>query len=183
MVRRPGKASVRSGFTLLEVMIGGGILIFAALALSQATVQSMKLSLQNRETALAQAAARQVIEDIQARPFADIFPSFNAFAGDDPAGAPGANFDVPGLRAQDGDADGMVGRIILPEKADLVSSVLDEDFQDAALGMPLDLNGDGDTDDDVLPADAQLLPVRVRLEWTGNGGDRVFEVRTMVSNR
>jgi type II secretory pathway pseudopilin PulG len=185
MVRRPGKASVRSGFTLLEVMIGGGILIFAALALSQATVQSMKLSLQNRETALAQAAARQAIEDLQARDFADIFVLFNSVDGDDPVGfdAPGATFDVPGLTPR---APGLtVGRILLPEVVVGATSRLDENYQDQAMGMPRDLDGDGVVDDDGTDhkGDYQILPVRVRLEWTGKGGDRVFEVRTMVSAR
>jgi hypothetical protein len=183
--RRRGKACARAGFTLIEVMMAGGILIFAALALSQATAQSMKLAQSNRETALAQAALRQAVEDVQARPFEDIFFLFNSIASDDPAGqtAPGPHFDVPGLTARADDPDGMVGRIFLPEVTDLFTSSLLEGIQDASLGMPRDLNGDGDIDNSNHSGDYQILPVRVRLEWTGKGGDRMVEVRTMVTDR
>jgi len=184
--RRPGKACARGGFTLIEVMIGSGILVFAALALSRATVQSMKLSQQNRETALAQAAARQAMEDLQARPFDEIFTLFNSDPDDNPSGVPepGTGFDVPGLSPRAGDPDQMVGQVILPEIMNGGASELREDFEDGALGMPMDLDGNGFVDEDLSVADTyQVLPVRIRLEWTGKGGDRVFEVRTVVSSR
>jgi type II secretory pathway pseudopilin PulG len=181
---RERRGTACAGFSLLEVMMAGGILIFGALALSQATVQSMKLAQQNRETAVAQAAIRQAIEDLQARPFDQIFVLFNGIASDDPAGGgPGASFDVPGLTPRADDADGMVGRVFLPEVTDLVTSTLREDLQDASLGMPRDLNGDGDVDEGNHAGDYQILPVRVRLEWTGKGGDRMLEVRSVVSDR
>ena len=78
----------------------------------------------------------------------------------------------------------MVGQVILPEIMNGGASELREDFEDGALGMPMDLDGNGFVDEDLSVADTyQVLPVRIRLEWTGKGGDRVFEVRTVVSSR
>ena len=145
----------------------------------------MKLSQTNRETALAQAAARQAIEDLQARTFDELFVLFNTPTLDDPTGkfAPGNAFDVPGLAPRADDLDGLVGQVILPEKSPLGVSGLYENYSDAVMGMPRDLNGDGDIDDLNHAGDYQILPVRVRLEWTGKGGERMLEVHTIVSAR
>ena len=182
--RRRGTSA---GFSLVEVLVATSILIFAVLALSQSTVFSMRLGHANREAALAQAALRQALENLQAQDFASLFALYNTDPADDPGGAgsaPGPGFAVAGLGARSGDPDGLVGRFILPAQVGPGGELeLHEDFSDAAMGMPRDLNGDTFTDDEDHSGDYQILPVRVRLEWQGKGGERVMEVRTMVTRR
>ena len=167
-------------------MIATTILIIAVLALSQSTVSSMRLANANREGALAQAALRQAVEDLQARNFEDIFALFNAYPGDDPGPgpAPGPGFAVPGLLPRDADADGLVGQYILPAvEVGGGKLELHETYPDSAMGMPRDLDGDTFIDDADQADEYQILPVRVRLEWKGKAGDRVLELRTLVTDR
>ena len=163
------------------------VMVVSILALSQSTISSMRLAETNRESALAVAFLRQAVEDLQAQDFDDIYALYNTDPADDPDGAgtaPGANFAVEGLSAQDGDADGMVGEIEFPTLTDAFGDLqLREDVVDADLGMPADLNGDGVVDDLNHAADYELLPVRVRLSWTGTNGPRTIEIATLVGDR
>jgi type II secretory pathway pseudopilin PulG len=175
-----------AGFSLVEVLIAGSILIFAVLAISQSTVSSMRLGHVNREGGLAQAALRQALENLQAQEFEDIFALYNSAPGDDPGvagSAPGPGFAVAGLNPLPDDADGFVGEFILPEVVVGGSAQLRETYNDAAMGMPRDLDGDALQDDLDKAADYQILPVRVRLQWQGKAGPRVLETRTMVTDR
>lgn len=184
--RRRRRADARSGFSLVEILIATTVLICAVLALSQSTVFSMRLGQTNREGAIAQAALRQALENLQAQDFEDIFALYNTSPADDPGGpssGPGAGFAVAGLTPLADDEDGLVGRFLLPEVAGAAGPELRETFADAAMGMPRDLDGDTFVDGDDHAGDYQILPVRVRLEWLGKGGPRVLEVRTMVTDR
>ncbi len=82
-----------------------------------------------------------------------------------PGGSIGDIFDVPGLEPwRDAPSIGTV-RVLT-----------DETLTDAelgiTLGMPRDLNGDGDASDVDVTDDATLIPVIVRARWGGAGGDR-----------
>ncbi len=184
--RRRRRANAWAGFSLVEILIATTILIGAVLALSQSTVSSMRLGQANREGGVAQAALRQALENFQAQDFDQLFALYNASPADDPGGpgsAPGPGFAVAGLSPRSEDPDGLVGRFILPEAAGVAGPELRENFDDAAMGMPRDLDGDTFVDGDDHAGDYQVLPVRVRLEWQGKNGPRVLEVRTMVTDR
>ena len=165
-------------------MIVASVLLLALVMFSQSMGSAAKLGGVNRETRLALDAARETIETLQGEErFADVFALYNADPGDDPtAGAPGPGFAVFGLDPADDDPDGMVGEIVFPTADALGQLVLRESVVDEALGMPRDLNADGDLLDD-LTDDYRLLPVLVRLRWKGATGVRSIEAQTFLADR
>lgn len=166
------------------------ILITAFMALSQSLGMSMKLSEDNREMALASDGIRGAMELIQGDVcFATIYRRYNGDPLDDPAltnpglaaecqfPAPGNSFPVIGLQAQDGDPDGVVGEIVFPDIDVGGALELHEDLA----GRDLDMDGgiDGaDHGDDYL-----ILPVLIRVQWTGASGERSLEAQTLITDR
>lgn len=177
----------RAGFALVEVMMAAVVLTVAISGLSASILVAMSLSRVNRDTAIAQQAARRTLEEIESRTFSEIFAAYNANAGDDVgllSAAPGANFAAQGLSALPGDADGLCGRVIFPTQLNGGVEQLREDVVDAELGMPLDLNGDlGVIDALDHAANYRLLPVRVRVEWQGAIGPRHVDMETILCLR
>lgn len=139
------------------------VLLVALMAISASTYRSHTLRRHNRERVLAQNAIRSMAERVHARAYglstteenwaAELVELFSA------SGDIGNEFDIPGLNA--------VGA--LPTGS--LQIVIDETTTDAELGidlgMPRDLNGDGDATDTDVSADAILLPVVVRADWFG----------------
>jgi len=58
---------------------------------------------------------------------------------------------------------------------------LREDYQNEALGLPRDLNGDSMIDCADHAQDYIVLPILIRVEWQGPNGPRVFEMHTMLT--
>jgi len=182
-MRRPGGTTSRSGFSLIEIAVVMILLVIAIGGLSSAVVSSIRLSRTNEESAIADDAARRMIAELRTVGFLDIFASFNADPGDDPGGAgsaPGPNFVVVGLTPQNDDADGLVGEIRFPTAPLGPGVALNEDSQDSNLGMPRDLNGDGDSTD-LVQTNYLVLPVSVRIQWTGSAGRSFVELRTVIT--
>jgi hypothetical protein len=174
----------RHGFSILEVAIAAAVLVIALGSISSSIVSSMRLNRVTRERMVADAAAREMAASMQTAPFGEIFRTFNADPADDPAGAgtaPGADFDVPGLTARPGDADGRVGQLIFPTVVVAAPvAELREDVVLPSLGMPRDLNGDGiDALDHA--GDYLVLPVGIRLEWRGAAGDSSLELDVVLT--
>lgn len=185
-LRRSGhRRSRRSGLTLVEITIGCVVLVTGMLGFAQAMISLEKSQQHTRDVGRATQAARQVMEAIQAQAFAEAFRSFNGTPDDDPGGvgtAPGKNFNVPGLSARANDPDGFVGEVVFPTPANQ-PGVLRESTTDTKLGMPRDLNGDGliNTLADYSTT-YTILPVRVRVQWTGASGAGAVELRTLLGN-
>jgi hypothetical protein len=160
------------------------LLVIAVGGLSSAVVSSIRLSRTNEESAIADDAARRMIADLRTVGFLDIFASFNTDPGDDPSGAgsgPGPNFAVVGLTPRNDDADGLVGEIRFPTAPLGLGLALNENSADHRdLGLPRDLNGDGDTTD-LVQTDYLVLPVIVRIQWTGSAGRSFIELRTVIT--
>lgn len=178
------QSSIRTGFTLVELVVGIAVLVIGVLGFSRAIVSSTISSQKTREVDRATQAARQILERIEATAFADRFRSFNNDPSDDPGGvgtAPGANFAVTGLSPLPGDADGLPGEVIFPTQAGFPAR-LREDVVMPELGMPRDLNGDGVVDANNHATDYTILPVIVRVRWRGVGGLGAFELKTMLAN-
>ncbi len=178
-------ASCRAGFSLVELMLAMAV-IAVALASAVGTIAgTAKLSQVDEETLVASQGARAMMECLQAADLRDAFALYNEVEVDDPGGAgtaPGAHFAVSGLDPLSDDADGMVGRILLPVAADF-PGVLREDLFDPSFGMPRDLDLDRDVDGDDHAADYVVLPIRVQVRWRGPGGARVLELDTILTSR
>lgn len=176
--RGPAKA----GFSMVEVLLGLTVIAIAIVGTVGSITSSAVLGDSNRETTIAYQGAQRMLEEMRAETFSQVFRLYNANPADDPGlpgSAPGASFAVPGLDVRADDADGFVGRILFPTTAgQLIENVVDDDF-----GLPRDLNGDGEQDGDDRTDDYIILPVRVRIEWTGLSGERFIEVESLMSFR
>lgn len=170
--RRPSPAPRRSstaGFTLIEVLVTASVLLIGLLAMTSTSVvvNSLRKSASDQQTA--QGALQAIVEDLHATARAadndplnwtnEILDVYGA------GGTPGNSFAVPGLEAWAGAAN-----------VATVQVVTDETTTDAALGaaagMPRDLNGDGAVNSVDVRSTASLLPVIVRLQWTGSAGQQ-----------
>ena len=200
----PGLPSGRRGTTLIEIMVVLSVMLVAVSIFYQMVLSTKRLRTVNHENAVAFGAARSIVERMRNEDFADVYRIYNADPSDDPGApgsAPGNRFPVEGLPPLSSAADGMVGEVMFPSVAVKTKPAggspgvvgfgalqaqaipewqLREDFADAELGMPRDLNGDSIIDDLDHGDDYLILPVRVRLEWEGVFGSRSVELYTML---
>lgn len=178
---RAGRARKRAGMTLIEILIVIAILTVSMTMFAQTLSASARLDPVANETMLAAEGARVQIEKMRAQPFEDVYALYDANPANDPGGAgtaPGDTFSIPGLSPAT--VGGVVGRVDFPT----VSKQLRESSTDELLGMPRDLNGDGQIDSANHAGDYILLPIRVRVEWaskSGHLGRRSMEFYTMFS--
>lgn len=157
----------RAGLTLIELAVATSILMIGIVSVLSASSQMHSLRQSNRERTLAQNAVRSTAERMHAA--AHGFSSdpgtwaerlLSAYAE---GGTLGTTFAVEGLTLVDDDE--AVGRIeIFSDETDGSAELGSE------LGMPRDLNGDGDHDDTDVSSGARLLPVVLRLRWRGENG-------------
>ena len=167
-------ASSQAGFSLLEVLIAVAVFAIALGPITSSLITSNSLVSTNRETSIAMDAALSLVARLKAEDFDSLYRRYNPDPGDDPNGsgsAPGANFVVLGLDPVSGDPDGMVGRILFPG----TGAELLENLDDVEFGTPRDLNGDGAIDAVDHGDEFIILPIKVRIEWTGHSGDRFVE--------
>ncbi|MFT4538543.1 MAG: type II secretory pathway pseudopilin PulG [Planctomycetota bacterium] len=180
--RRRCQPRASTGFTLVEVIVGGSVLVTAVLLTMGSILSSIGANAITRESAVASAAAQTMLEELRQEEFTDLFVLYNADPSDDPNGsgtAPGNSFDVDGLTARAGDLDGAVGEIIFPA-TDVSPAVLRENLDDP-FGS-LDLSGDGVVDGLDHSEDYVLLPVQINVIWSGAGGDGETQLITLVAN-
>ena len=165
------QAQAKRGFTLVEVCFSMVVLMVGVLAITSTTLRIDALRRRNHEAANAQLALRRVAETLHSHAaiarsqsdgdtsntFSEVFLSLaEADFGD--------GFDVPGFTPLPGEET--VGTL------ELVTSEVRTDAQlDVLMGMPRDLNGDGDVFDLDVSEDARLIPAVVRLSWRGPNGD------------
>ena len=164
-----GRPKKRGGFSLVEVMIATCVLTIGLLALSSTSVVIHSLDRADEARSSSASAMQRVIERakaLSARSVQDPAGWSNVLtAALRPGGSIGDVFDVPGLDPWQGNPN--IGSVLI---------ITDETLTDAdigiTLGMPRDLNGDGDATDIDVTGDATLLPIVVRTRWGGAGGDR-----------
>jgi len=165
--------------TLVEVMVALMVMTAAGQILVTTLSASFGYRVTKEQRGMAVEGAINMVEEMHATPFYDVFAAFNANPDDDPEGpgtARGASFDIPGLAPVPGQAS--VGRIELPERdGKLVESLLDEN-----LGMPRDLDGDLRVDSVDHSDDYLILPVLVTVEWQGKTGPRRYRLATMLAD-
>jgi hypothetical protein len=160
------------------------ILLVAMLLFSSAVSGLAKQRAVNRETGLAVAAARNMLERLRSEDFSRVFALYNADPLDDPGGpgtAGGSRFAVQGLDDAPDALAGLQGEILFPTVVDMVGGLqLREDVDVRALGMPRDLSGDGVIDDQDHAGSYFILPVQVRVRWRGVTGIRQYEMATQL---
>ena len=158
------------------------IVLTVAMALFTSTMASTaRQRVSKRESILASEEMRRVLEVMRDEQFSQLFVRYNDSGADDPGGpgtAPGRHFSVRGLTPRPNDPDGFVGEIIMPEQG----GQLREDMTLVALGMPRDLDADGVIDSADHFNDYVLLPVHIRVQWRGHGGDRELEMYTLFAD-
>jgi hypothetical protein len=172
----------RAGMTLFELVMAMFVLIVGVLSFAQTLVSLERVDGKTREASQATEAARAVMEKIAAEAFAEAFRRYNAVPSDDPGGAgtaPGATFSVAGLSPRSGATS--VGEVIFPVDPD-APGAMDETITDGLLGMPRDLNGDGDSTDQNVTTSYMVLPVIVRVRWQSASGPGEVSLRTMLGN-
>lgn len=163
-----GPPTGETGLGLVETMVATAILATAILAILSVAAHSIKLDEVNRETALATDAARIRYEQLRALPLMHVLATYNEDPADDPEG----EYTAIGPKAVvSRDEAGMDFRSVveLPLTKD---GELREDAERPEMGLPRDLNGDGLIDGEDHRDDYVILPVAVRVTWTGTSGPR-----------
>jgi prepilin-type N-terminal cleavage/methylation domain-containing protein len=180
--RRPRPS--RQGFTFVELAVVLVILLVALMIFSSTVSGMARQRTVNRESALAVNGARNMLETLRAEDFTAVYALYNADPADDPDGAgsaPGQRFLVAGLEPAPDAPGGLQGEIVFPTAVDPVDGLeLREDVQLRALGMPRDLSGDFVIDDEDHAEDHFILPVQVRVSWTGTNGPRRYELASQL---
>jgi type II secretory pathway pseudopilin PulG len=169
-----------AGLTLIELTVAITVMVIALCATASTVVTTNALNTQSHENAVARKAAESMMEALRNTPIDTVFRRFNADPSDDPGAAgtaPGATFAVEGLTPPAGAPGGVAGQIFFPS----TGPQLRENVVNASLGMPRDLTGDILIDNFDHAADYRILPVRVRVSWTGKSGPRSIELQTLLS--
>lgn len=158
-----------SGLTLLEAVVFMTLVLMAMVALSHTTVTVHKLQRAEEERSMASQGMVTVIEEVRqtAMSMVGAEPSWGeAFsAALAPGGALGGEFDIAGLDPVDGQPAVCTVTVVTDE-------TLSDDDLGFAIGMPLDLDNDGDATDLDVSDSALMLPVIVRARWEGKLGRR-----------
>lgn len=167
------------GVTLLETTSALFVLAIGVVSAASVLVSSLRLDVQNRETAAATCAAQAELETIRAQSFSQIVALYDSNTANDPGGAgtaPGNSFWQSSLD-KIGKRSSVTATVLLPING---AGEVREDLNMPELGLPADLNGDGVVDSANHAADAIVLPVGVRVTWTGATGQQTYTLATMV---
>ena len=172
--------SLQQGFSLLELTVSATVFVIAFGAIITNLVVGMSLRESTREISIAIEGAQTTAEILRGEDFATLFARYNSNPNDDPNGvgtAPGSGFAVPGLTATPDDVDGLAGEILFPGDG----TSLFESVNDAASGMPRDLNADGVIDLLDHALDYTNLPIRIQISWRGKTGTHSIEILTSLT--
>ncbi len=159
-------------------MIALTVISVAVYMLSSTITATMMHSSARKKRTLSVEAAMNVLEHMRAVPFEELYLLYNDNTDDDPDGpgtAPGATFKVEGLRPREGET--AVGFILMPS----LEGKLRENLNIPELGLPRDLNGDLVIDALDHAEDYKVLPIQIRVEWTGSSGDGHLQMTSMFS--
>lgn len=160
----------RAGMSLVEIMIALAVISLTLLAMLSLITSSGKMQDDATGRTMAYNAARQKIEDMRAEVFAEVYARFNSITSDNPTSgtSPGDTFTVAGLAA--GPNNAPQGLITFPEStAGKLTEAPSDPVLAEQLGMPKDLNRDGDTTDTSV-VEYSILPVKIEVRWVVPGG-------------
>ena len=153
-----------AGFTLVEAAVSLTILAVALLTLWGTMISGARTITAAQERKLALTTAQGKLEELKSRSLDQLIAIYG------PGGSEGDTFLVPCI---DDDADQALGQIIFyTDEADTEHG--------AALGFPMDLNGDGDALDRDVSSGFNLLPMRIRVTWKGALGTQFIDVTSLL---
>lgn len=159
----------KQGFSLVEVAILMVILALGLLAMTSTSIAVHTLRECDRLKQIATEAMQSLTEETQA---------FSQSALDHPDGWALRMHDAYGPSGFRTDRIQVEGLSPWPNRTDVfeIELVIDETKTDqelgVELGMPRDLDRDGDVDNADVRAAARLLPVVLRARWRSPGGER-----------
>lgn len=148
---------------MLEVLIAFAVAAVALMGTLSAIASIMQLTDSNREQAMALNVARQKLAELQIAPFHTTLEQFG------PASTANSTSFLQ--------LDGGTIKFIFPINA---SGKLDETMVDELMGMPMDLNGNGNSTDTNVSTNYCLLPVRIQLTWKSPNGSREMSLNTLL---
>jgi type II secretory pathway pseudopilin PulG len=154
-----GKKTSERGFTILEAAISMTVLAVALLSLWGTLVYCSRSDVASEQKNKAVRAAQAKIEELKSEEFGTLISKFG------PGGDVGHEFNVPTF-GEDGAGTGQIAFFV--------------DETTSTMGGPLDLNGDGDTDDTDVSASYDLLPVMVTITWDGPLGEQRINLRSIL---
>jgi prepilin-type N-terminal cleavage/methylation domain-containing protein len=159
----------KSGFSLLELVITIAVLVMGLMAISATVAGASILRHIDKERRLAETVLRSTVEAMRSYSRSSLSNpagwSQTMVTDFSPGGAVGGTFDVPGLRAIPGQLTVGTIQVVVDER--VTDKTLGVD-----LGMPRDLDADGVADNPNVSAKATMLPVVIRIQWMGTGGNR-----------
>lgn len=155
----------RQGLTLIEVVIALVIVAVGLMGIMSALLSVSTLVNSNHDQLVAINIARQKLAEIQNATFQTTFAQYG------PNSETGGNFTISQL-------ENGSGKIIFPVNS---SGKLDETVINENLGMPQDLNGNGNKIDTDVSATYTILPIRIHLQWTSSTGARELDLNTMLT--
>jgi Tfp pilus assembly protein PilV len=189
------------GITLLETLLAAFTVAVAVTAISSSMMNSMLSTRQSGESIAVQMAARQKLEEITAMRFEDIYDAYCS------GGTVGNTFDVYMTSNNGGTKvklSGLSNAAGTPQPAGEVIIVTTENAKPSDYGrdispyngkpdgcqfsgLPMDLNGNGSSDDGNVwgsspgQRTAIRFPVGVVIRWPGVRGEERYELWTIVS--
>ena len=170
----------RAGFALADVCISLAILVVAMGGLLATVFSALRLSQANESTRAANQAVRGILERMNAVPFDELYATCNSDPADDPVPKSTICLEPSNPLLHDAQGNPAHSEIRFPTAPGAGGLELREDAVDPALGMPRDLNGDGNIDALDHSGDYLVLPVSVRLEWVGPSGAQALEISTLL---
>jgi type II secretory pathway pseudopilin PulG len=156
-----------AGLTLVEAAVSMTILAVALLSLWGSMIYGSRTMSAAEERKQALNIAQGKLEELKSRSLDQLIAVYG------PSGSEGDTFSAAGI---DEDADRALGRIVFyTDETD--------DTTGAGLGFPMDLNGDGDSNDKDVSVGFTLLPVKVRVTWEGALGTQFVDVTSILRSQ
>ena len=181
-----GGGARSAGFSLVETLIAVTVLSLSSMGFVAVTVSTHRLEHENEQFSQAMELAREVVEQMQAREFSEVFARHNTESSDDPDGpgtAVGSSWTHQDSyeRQYTSDEKGVSSSpITCRVEFPVQGTALREDLDLPEFGLPTDLNSDGVIDSEDHSGDYVLLPVVLRLSYPGATGVRNLTLTTVL---
>ena len=198
--------SSEEGFGLVDCVLSMAVFSIAALGFLSVAGTSKGLQQENLAAKKATAVSREVLEQMRATDFRDVFATYNADPSDDPDGpgsATGTEFVIDNaIKKEYGGISKLSGKygnelsgvvattrpitclVVFPTAIGLGGlPEVRENLNMPLLGLPADLNGDGVVDAANHAFDCLYLPVAVQTTWTDGTGQHCLVIHTVLSSK